>query len=133
MLKLPHWTVDSYYAWTRNCWGDDLTLHVEEGWTVMVEASPRYVPEVLQPGEEKFGAMLRKVRTYSDYHKDFYGYRPTNKLLPLEMVTAFDAIVAEHERMLHTPEGRAKLRANGWWVPAEPPAPKAKKVARRKP
>jgi hypothetical protein len=134
MLKLPPWAVDSHSAWARNCWGDDLTLHVEEGLIVMVEASPRPVPEVNKPGEERFGELWRKVQTYSDYHKDFYGYRPTgDSLSPLETVVAFDAIAAEHEAMMKTREGRVILRANGWEVPAAPPAPKAKKVAHQKP
>lgn len=132
LLLLPPWAITVYQAWSRNGWRDDLTLHVAEGFTVMVEA-PAKEPVVAVP-ESELAAVFHKASLYSDFHKDFYGTRPIyDGASPRELAARFDAIHSEIQVMKSTPEGRAKLRADGWEVPAEPARKPAKKVARRFP
>jgi hypothetical protein len=62
---------------------------------------------------------------YSDFHKDFYGWRPrgatpeqwTNREFLVDQINGIhDALDA----MKTTPEGRAQLRRDGWVVEDEP-------------
>jgi hypothetical protein len=62
---------------------------------------------------------------YSDFHKDFYGWRPrgatpeqwTNReFLVAQINSIHDALDA----MKTTPEGRAQLRRDGWVIEDEP-------------
>ena len=56
---------------------------------------------------------------FSDFHKDFYGYRPrfatneqwVNRDWLVERIEVIHAIL---NKMKETPEGRASLRAEGW-------------------
>jgi hypothetical protein len=67
-----------------------------------------------------------KVRTYSDYHKDFYGFRPASLagISEEEIVRQYDAISEEIQKLKTTREGRDALRANAWIV--EEPEARAK-------
>jgi hypothetical protein len=62
---------------------------------------------------------------YSDFHKDFYGWRPrgatpeqwTNREFLVDQINGIhDALDA----MKTTPEGRAQLRRDGWVIEDEP-------------
>ncbi len=58
---------------------------------------------------------------FSDYHKDLHGFRPhhidmANRRAILEALDALDYYMDD---MKSTPEGRAKMRDNGWWVEQE--------------
>ncbi len=58
----------------------------------------------------------RKVSLFSDYHKDFYGYRPNTTGWSREkIVEAYDQLQTEREAMTKTLEGRSELRRNCWW------------------
>jgi hypothetical protein len=55
---------------------------------------------------------------FSDYHKDVYGIRPrwvdhTDRVALIDGLESLDRYM---ETMKTTPEGRAWLRANDWWV-----------------
>ena len=55
---------------------------------------------------------------FSDYHKDVHGVRPrwvdhTDRVAVIEGIDALDRHM---ETMKSTQEGRAQLRADGWWV-----------------
>ena len=55
---------------------------------------------------------------FSDYHKDVHGVRPrwvdhTDRVVLIDGLESLDRYMAT---MKATPEGRAKLRADGWWV-----------------
>jgi hypothetical protein len=58
---------------------------------------------------------------YSDFHKDFYGFRPRN-MTPEQwnsavwLETAIEEIQAEFERVASTELGRVRLRVEGWNV-----------------
>ncbi len=62
---------------------------------------------------------------YSDFHKDFYGWRPrgatpeqwTNRGF---LVAQINGIHDALDAMKTTPEGRAQLRRDGWVVEDEP-------------
>ena len=62
---------------------------------------------------------------YSDFHKDFYGWRPrgatpeqwTNREF---LVAQINGIHDALDAMKTTPEGRAQLRRDGWVVEDEP-------------
>ena len=57
----------------------------------------------------------------SDFHKDFYGFRPrsysnedwNNKEF---LITEISGIHNSMDEMKETPEGRASLRADGWQI-----------------
>ena len=57
----------------------------------------------------------------SDFHKDFYGFRPrsysnedwNNKEF---LIRCIDGIHKNMDDMKETPEGRASLRADGWVI-----------------
>lgn len=58
-----------------------------------------------------------KLRLLSDYHKDFYGWRPdTSRMTEDEILAAWDKITAEFEEKKKTPEGRQWLRDRHWCV-----------------
>ncbi len=55
---------------------------------------------------------------FSDYHKDVHGVRPrwvdhTDRVAVIEGLESLDRYM---DSMRSTPEGRAQLRADGWWV-----------------
>lgn len=51
----------------------------------------------------------------SDYHKDVFGYRLRMYGAPKEAIIAeLDSIDRYMESMRSTPDGRAKLREDGW-------------------
>jgi len=55
---------------------------------------------------------------FSDYHKDVHGVRPhgidlTNRVAVVEGLESLDRYM---DSMKSTPGGRARLRAEGWWV-----------------
>ncbi len=55
---------------------------------------------------------------FSDYHKDVHGVRPrwidhTDRVAIIEGLESLDRYMLE---MKKTPEGRARLRADGWCV-----------------
>ena len=58
---------------------------------------------------------------YSDFHKDFYGFRP-RFATPEEwrnrdwLVERINAIHDAMDEMKKTPEGRAQLKADGWVI-----------------
>jgi hypothetical protein len=63
---------------------------------------------------------LDELQSYfSDFHKDFYGYRPrfatkeqwVNRDWLVERIEVIHAIL---NKMKETPEGRAQLREEGW-------------------
>lgn len=64
---------------------------------------------------------------YSDFHKDFHGWRPrgatpdqwSNRSF---LVDQINSIHAAMDAMKTTPAGRAELRAAGWVVEDEPEA-----------
>lgn len=57
----------------------------------------------------------------SDFHKDYYGFRPrhysnedwNNKQF---LIGCIDSIHDEMDNMKKTPEGRKRLRAEGWVI-----------------
>jgi hypothetical protein len=58
---------------------------------------------------------------FSDFHKDYYGYRP--RFATYEqwndrdwLVEHIDAIHDAMDEMKKTPEGRKRLRAQGWVI-----------------
>jgi hypothetical protein len=59
---------------------------------------------------------------FSDFHKDYYGFRPRGMYTPAEwqdrevLLKAINAIHDEFDARKATPEGRAKLRAEGWVI-----------------
>jgi len=62
---------------------------------------------------------------YSDFHKDFYGWRPRSATPEQWQDRAFlvEQINRIHDvmdAMKETPQGRAELRAAGWVVEDEP-------------
>ena len=62
---------------------------------------------------------------YSDFHKDFYGWRPRGatpeQWVSREFLVArINAIHDDMDAMKATPAGRAELRANGWVIDDEP-------------
>jgi hypothetical protein len=65
---------------------------------------------------------LDELQSYfSDFHKDFYGYRPrfaTNEQWVNRdwLVERIEVIHGVMNKMKETPEGRAKLRAEGWVI-----------------
>ncbi len=58
---------------------------------------------------------------FSDYHKDVHGVRPrwVDHTDRVAVVEGIDALNRYMESMRATPEGRAQLRAAGWWVEQE--------------
>ncbi len=141
LAAVPPWVSEAYSAWKENDGDGNCVIHFATGCTCIV-AAPEVV-EIEKGLAEESAEIFRKAEQYSDYHKDFYGYRPSDiaGLSPRELALRYDLISAEHQRLLQTAAGRAELRANGWSVPDEPvpparkaPARKAaaKKVARRR-
>ncbi len=62
---------------------------------------------------------------YSDFHKDFYGWRPRSATFEQWQDRGFlvDQINRIHDAMdamKATPQGRAELRAGGWVIEDEP-------------
>ena len=63
---------------------------------------------------------LDELQSYfSDFHKDFYGFRPrfaTNEQWVNRdwLVERIEVIHGVMNKMKETPEGRAQLRAEGW-------------------
>jgi hypothetical protein len=56
------------------------------------------------------------IEIFSDYHKAFYGYRPTRGYSDEEALIGSLAISREFDAMKATPEGRERLRRDGWLV-----------------
>lgn len=55
------------------------------------------------------------VDTLSDYHKDVHGFRMHMNGQPREdVIYELDLLDLYMEKMKSTPEGRAKLEADGW-------------------
>ena len=108
LLRLPPWAREAYEAWTHNSRGEDFTLHVAEGITVMVE----YVPPTVSDPFADIPALLdsmREMQIYADYHKDFYGFRPLDiPSDPTELARLFDVISTRHAEREATPEGRTQ-------------------------
>jgi hypothetical protein len=63
---------------------------------------------------------LDELQSYfSDFHKDFYGYRPRYGTRAdwydrEWLIKAITTIHSDMDRMKETPEGRAQLREEGW-------------------
>jgi hypothetical protein len=59
---------------------------------------------------------------FSDFHKDYYGFRPRGIFTPDEwqnrevLIKAINAIHDLMDERKKTPEGRASLRAEGWVI-----------------
>ena len=59
---------------------------------------------------------------FSDFHKDYYGFRPRGIYTPTEwqdrevLIKAINGIHDAMDAMKKTPEGRAQLRAEGWVI-----------------
>ena len=59
---------------------------------------------------------------FSDFHKDFYGFRPRGYYTPAEwqnrdvLVKAINQIHDAMDEMKKTPEGREQLRSEGWQI-----------------
>jgi hypothetical protein len=59
---------------------------------------------------------------FSDFHKDYYGFRPRGIYTPAEwqnrdvLVKAINGIHDAMDEMKKTPEGREQLRAEGWVI-----------------
>jgi hypothetical protein len=58
---------------------------------------------------------------YSDYHKDVHGVRPRG--IPLDnrgdLIEGLQGLDRYMDNMMVTPEGRARLRAEGWLIPED--------------
>ncbi len=62
---------------------------------------------------------------YSDFHKDFYGWRPRtatpeqwrDRVFLVEQINRIHDVM---DAMKSTPQGRAELRAAGWVIEDEP-------------
>lgn len=52
----------------------------------------------------------------SDYHKDVYGFRPRNIDTREKAIAELNALDRHMEREKSTPEGRERLRADGWSI-----------------
>jgi hypothetical protein len=131
LISAPPWVATAIEAWRANDGRGEHSVHFAPGYAALL------LEDVAR--EEDCEAMLRKHQTYSDYHKDFYGFRPrgVEHLGPREIAVLYDKISEEHSKLMQTPEGRSRLRANGWIAeePAGKPAARkvaAKKAARRK-
>ena len=61
----------------------------------------------------------QKQDNYSDFFKDVFGHRPRHVCTEAEAVKAYDEAASELQIRKATPEGRARLRADGWVIPAE--------------
>lgn len=66
---------------------------------------------------------LDELQSYlSDFHKDFYGFRPRGIYTPAEwqnssvLIDAINRIHDEMDEMKKTPEGRQRLVADGWQI-----------------
>jgi len=66
---------------------------------------------------------VEELQSYlSDFHKDFYGFRPRGIYTPNEwrdpvvLTRAINSIHDALDKMKETPEGRAELRSQGWVV-----------------
>ena len=59
---------------------------------------------------------------FSDFHKDYYGFRPRGYYTPAEwqdrdvLVKAINGIHDAMDEMKKTPEGREQLRSEGWQI-----------------
>ena len=59
---------------------------------------------------------------FSDFHKDYYGFRPRGIYTPAEwqnrdvLVKAINGIHDAMDEMKKTPEGREQLRSEGWQI-----------------
>jgi hypothetical protein len=59
---------------------------------------------------------------FSDFHKDYYGFRPRGIYTPAEwqnrdvLVKAINGIHDAMDEMKKTPEGREQLRSEGWVI-----------------
>lgn len=143
LLRLPPWVDSTYNAWLANDGVGDFTLHVGPGYTLTIPSTapvPTTLADVFDTAPDTFKSdsdlkeIFHKAELYSDYHKDFYGYRPRDisGATPRDLAKRYDAIAEAHQAMLGTAEGRAKLRAAGWDAPEPAKKAAAKKVARRK-
>jgi hypothetical protein len=102
------------------------TVITAEEFGSVIEVSPE------DPTGEKAAAAredrYNKIRLFSDYHKDYYGYRPKmSTWTDDEIVAAFDKITADFDEKRKTPEGRQWLRNRHWHVP-EPGEQEAERV-----
>ena len=66
---------------------------------------------------------VEELQSYlSDFHKDFYGFRPRGVYTPAEwqdrtvLSRAINQIHDAMDRMKATPEGRKELRSAGWVI-----------------
>jgi hypothetical protein len=66
---------------------------------------------------------LDELQSYlSDFHKDYYGFRPRGIYTPSEwsnrdvLIEAINRIHDEMDELKKTPEGRAMLAADGWVI-----------------
>jgi len=65
---------------------------------------------------------LDELQSYfSDFHKDFYGFRPRGGTITQWedskwLVTQIEGIHNVMDRMMSSPEGREQLRYEGWSV-----------------
>lgn len=83
--------------------------------------SAEQVAKALQWCAEKVEQAKRdraqKLSLFSDYHKDFCGWRPdTSRMTEDEILDAWDNIDKEFAALKATKEGREKLRVRGWSV-----------------
>jgi hypothetical protein len=69
------------------------------------------------------GMTVEELQSYfSDFHKDYYGFRPRGIYTPAEwqnrevLVNAINGIHDAMDKMKQTPEGREQLRAEGWVI-----------------
>ena len=69
------------------------------------------------------GMSVEELQSYfSDFHKDYYGFRPRGIYTPAEwrnrdvLVKAINEIHDALDERKKTPEGRASLRAEGWVI-----------------
>ena len=59
---------------------------------------------------------------FSDFHKDYYGFRPRGIYTPAEwqnrdvLVKAINGIHDAMDEIKKTPEGREQLRSEGWQI-----------------
>lgn len=69
------------------------------------------------------GMSVDELQSYlSDFHKDYYGFRPRGIYTPNEwqnrevLVNAINGIHDAFDARKKTPEGREQLRAEGWQI-----------------
>jgi hypothetical protein len=120
LISAPTWVAESLNAWLVDAGdeGNGHTIHVAPGFVVIVPEDHDL--------KARRASIREKFATYSDFHKDLYGFRPVgiSHLCPEEIAAMYDRVSADFARMKSTPEGRDRLRATGWEIEDEPqPAP----------